>query len=324
MNNLEIFDTKKSIERFNEIEMKEIPFYFLCKKCKKIPNIFLKDYQNLIINCENCGKKTNEKIENVVNYNSKWISNEIIKFCSIKHEKKILSIIFCKTCNLFLCEDCLNEHKKNDSNHNLIELNKLKLNFCNFHNENLTNFCFNCNEEICEECLKNEHNKHKTQKIENAIKNKNLENFNKFLEIAENSLKNKYEYLNKNIVNLQNNDEDSKEKINRITQNIFEYFFDNLKIEQNLLFLAKILFISSEKIKEFTNDIKKQYDNFIKNIQDYFENKILFNFEQFILIEKEKEEEEKKFVEIKNNINIRQYNLRKKNMKMTIKKKVII
>ena len=128
----------------------------------------------------------------------------------------------------------------------------------------------------------------------------------------------------KNVINLLNNDEDSTEKINRIIQNIFEYFFDNLKIEQNLLILAKILFISSEKIKEFTNDIKKQYDNFIKNIQDYFENKILFNFEQFILIGKEKEEEEKKFIEIKNNINIRQYNLRKKNMKMTIKKKVII
>jgi hypothetical protein len=41
MNNLEIFDIKTSIKRFNEIEIDETPFYFSCKKCKKVPNIFL-------------------------------------------------------------------------------------------------------------------------------------------------------------------------------------------------------------------------------------------------------------------------------------------
>ena len=75
-----------------------------------------------------------------------------------KHKKKILSNIFCKTCKLFLCNECLDQHKINNKNHEFIELNKLKMNFCYFHNENSNKFCFNCNEEICEECVK-EHNK---------------------------------------------------------------------------------------------------------------------------------------------------------------------
>ena len=161
--NQELFDPKLSLNRFNLIEINEIPFYFSCIKCKEIPEIILSDNENLFIFCNNCKISNKEKIENVVNYSSKWISNKIIKFCSTKHEKQILSVIFCKTCKLFLCYECLNQHKKNQ-NHEFIELNKLNINICYFHNENLNHFCFDCNEEICEKCL-NEHNKHKIEKL---------------------------------------------------------------------------------------------------------------------------------------------------------------
>ena len=288
MNNLEIFDIKTSIKRFNEIEIDETPFYFSCKKCKKVPNIFLSDDKNLFIYCEECGKKANEKIENIVNYNSEWITNEIIKFCNTKHEDKILSVIFCKTCNLFLCEECLNQHKENNESHEFIELNKLKINFCNFHNKKLTQFCFDCNEEICKKCL-NKHKEHKTKKIEKNIENKNLEKFNNFLEKIENSINNKYQILKKNIIELQNlkiNDEESKEQLNIIIQKNLDFFYKDLKIGQNLLFLSKILFISSEKIKEFSEIRKKQNEMIIENILNYFDEKNLEKFKMFINKEK--------------------------------------
>ena len=87
--------------------MNEFPFYFSCLNCKEIPEVILSDNENLFIFFNNCKISNTEKIKNVVNYSSKWISNEIIKFCTTKHKKKILSNIFCKTCKLFLCNECL-------------------------------------------------------------------------------------------------------------------------------------------------------------------------------------------------------------------------
>ena len=283
MNNLNIFDINSSMKRFIDIEIDEINFYFSCKNCKHVPNIFLSDDKNLFIYCKNCGTKSNEKIENIVNFNSDWITNEVIKFCNTKHEEKILSVIYCKTCNLFLCEKCLKEHKQNKKNHVYIKLNKLKINFCNFHNEKLSEFCYDCKEEICKKCL-NKHNIHKTEKIEKIYKNKNsenLKNFNIFLEKAENSIKNKYENLKENITYLQNitiKDEESKEQLNKINQNFLDYFYNDLKFVQNLLFLAKILYISSIKIKEFVDNRKEQKEKFLILISKYYDEE---NFEKF-------------------------------------------
>ena len=63
INNLEIFDIKSSIKRFNEIEMNEIPFYFSCKNCKQVPKIFLSDEKNLFIYCKNVEKKRMKKLK---------------------------------------------------------------------------------------------------------------------------------------------------------------------------------------------------------------------------------------------------------------------
>lgn len=290
MNNLDIFDIKSSIKKFNEIEMEETPFYFSCKNCKQVPYVFLSDEKNLFIYCKKCGKKANEKIENIVNYNSEWISKEIIKFCNTKHEEKIFSVIFCKNCNLFLCEECLNQHKQNNKNHEFIGLNKLKINFCNFHNKKLTQFCFDCDEEICKKCF-DFHKEHKTKKIEKIVENKNLKNFNNFLEKIENCIKNKYQILKENIIDLQNmkiNDEESKEQLNKIIQKNLNFFYKDLKISQNLLFLSKISFISSEKIKVFSEIRKKQNETIIENILNFFNEKNLEKFKKYINKEKNK------------------------------------
>ena len=139
----------------------------------------------------------------------------------------------------------------------------MKINFCNFHNEKLSEFCYDCDEEICKKCL-NKHNNHKTEKIEKFYKNKNqenLKNFNIFLEKAENSIKNKYQNIKENSTYLQNvtlKDEESKEQLNKSNQIFLDYFYNDLKIVQNLLLLAKIIFISSIKIKVFSDNRNEQ------------------------------------------------------------------
>ena len=286
MNEDKIFNTETSLNRFNSIEMNEFPFYFSCLNCKEIPEVILSDNENLFIFCNNCKISNTEKIKNVVNYSSKWISNNIIKFCTTKHKKKILSNIFCKTCKLFLCNECLDQHKINNENHEFIELNKLKINFCYFHNKNSNKFCFDCNEEICEECLK-EHNKHKIEKI--IIDNKNLENFKNFLENAEISKKNKYMFLKEIIIKLEDlNKNESKKELNDIIEKMIEIFYNDLKIAQNLIFFSKILFISCEKIKVFSDIRKKQFDTLIKIINKYFEYENFENFQNIINNEKYK------------------------------------
>lgn len=81
--------------------MNEFPFYLICKKCNNIPEIELKDNEIVSITCSQCNNNVNERIENLVNYSSKYISNAK-KFCNSKHEEIIPSYIFCKTHDLFL------------------------------------------------------------------------------------------------------------------------------------------------------------------------------------------------------------------------------
>ena len=109
--------------------MNEYPFYLICQECGNIPLIeLLEDNDNVLISCSKCNINNNEKIENIVNYSSKWVTNAI-KYCDLVHAKKIPSNIYCKTHNLFLCQDCLKAHKeKYNSNNKVISKNNNLLN----------------------------------------------------------------------------------------------------------------------------------------------------------------------------------------------------
>ena len=108
--NVGLFDEKDAINKFRLIELNEFPYYLICKKCYTNPKIELKDNENILISCSKCNINVSEKIENIVNYSSKFVSNAI-KFCMSKHDEIIPSNIYCKTHNLFLCQDCFNNHK---------------------------------------------------------------------------------------------------------------------------------------------------------------------------------------------------------------------
>ena len=108
--NVGLFDEKDALNKFRLIELNEYPYYLICKKCYTSPDIELKDNETIIISCSKCNINVSERIENIVNYSSKYVSNAI-KFCDSKHEEITPSNIYCKTHNLFLCQDCFNNHK---------------------------------------------------------------------------------------------------------------------------------------------------------------------------------------------------------------------
>ena len=308
-----LFDPKNSINKFKLIEMNETPFYLSCKNCKQIPELILKNKENIFIFCSKCNISENEKIQNIVNYSSEWITNEIIKYCNMKHEDKIFSIIYCRTCNLFLCEECFNQHKNKNENHEYIELYKLKINFCYFHNEKLSYYCFDCNEEICEKCINDEHKVHKTEKLDIINeKNTNLEKFEKFLENAENIKKSKYLRVNQNILYLDNykiEDKESEEELKKTIKTNLKIFYDDLKVGQNLLFFAKILFISCEKLKEYKDIRRKQYETLFQIISQYFETGKVEEFKTLI------DNEKNKFITYSNKVSNEEINVLKNSIK---------
>lgn len=94
-------------------------------------------------------------------YKSLLIHQKETKPCSYSsHEKEIKGIIYCCTCNHWLCKDCLISHDNFLFAHLFSFIELSFINYCSFHPGNKTSFyCENCNEEYCMKCQK-KHKKH--------------------------------------------------------------------------------------------------------------------------------------------------------------------
>ena len=319
--NIGIFKPKVALAKLNNIEYYEYPFYLKCKSCNNPPEIILNNNEDIMISCNKCGLYESEKIENILNYSSDWITNNIIIPCYRKHtyndfksnpkvlkyiinmvdrlsllflEKgkegyiKIPSCKYCKTCNLYLCEECLRNHEKKKS-HEFIELYNLKPNYCNKHNQKFVYYCHKCDKYLCNDCLK-EHNYHffeKPEKINKKLKNYPLENF---IEDSEDMKSNKYAQVFTIIIWLQNFNKkykESKKYLNNILNKIIQIFYDDLKTAINLVNFAKILF-STCKIFNEDNEIIKQYNTIIQILKKNFSLEKLKEFNELLLQEKNK------------------------------------
>ena len=306
------------MDNLKNIESYEYPFYLKCKNCNNPPEIILNDNENIIISCTKCSFSENEKIENICNYSSDWITNYIQIPCYRKHkyndfasnpqflryildminsfiskkEKedyiKVPSCKYCRTCNIYLCEDCLKNHQKKKS-HELIELYNLKPNYCNKHNKKFVYYCYKCNKNICNDCLKG-YNKHYIEKIEIINEKRNKNSLEIFIETSEDMKNNKYSLIYKNIIWLQNfkkNDKESKKFLNNILSKVLQIFYNDLKIAINLVNFAKIIF-STFKIFNEDNEIIEQYNTILELVKKYFNLEKMRQFNELILEEKEK------------------------------------
>ena len=72
INSSELFS---KINTFKLDELNSLAFFLSCKHCHKIPFIYLKNEEYVILECINCSTKKEEKISNLFNYSSEWITN---------------------------------------------------------------------------------------------------------------------------------------------------------------------------------------------------------------------------------------------------------
>ena len=178
-------------------------------------------------------------------------------------------------------------------------------------NENLIISCKNCSIQ-------------KQEKIENVvnfssewIKNdfkyncrfrseEDFNDFERFLKNAEKHKKTESKRLNESIILLENyntKDSETKKKLNETLNSILNIFYNNLKTEQNLIFLAKILFFSYNMYDSET-EIENKYKEILSLIYKCFENEKIEEFFKIIDIEKNSFKTFIEINELKQNIQI--------------------
>ena len=272
-------------KKFSEVELNNYPFFLSCTYCYNSPEIILKDDKYIIINCPNCNIIRNENLENISNYSSEWITNKLNHFCDLNHNAKTPSSFFCRTCNNFFCTKCLKYHNQKH-NKDLLYIKDLKLNFCNSHNKPYSYFCVEKNCEICVIC-KNVNKKNNfiptNQKKYGGYLD--LNEFELFLEKAELIKKKKYLIISKMVTIFQNaltEDRESYELLKNIISDIIKEFYKDLKIEQNLIFFAKTLFVTIKKINNYNDFRVKQYTQILEVISQLFTSKEVEKFQKFI------------------------------------------
>ena len=282
-----MFFSEKS-EIFSTVELNERYYFFSCYKCHNIPSILLKNNNSLIIECNNCGIKQVEKIRNISNYSTEWISNEVYKSCVLNHEEKRTPLFFCKLCNLNLCEECSKLHNKN---HELENLKDFNISFCSYHSIKMIYFCQDCDIEFCDKCI-NSHKNHNYIKLDGTNKDKingglmNLNMFENFLINTKEVQRIKLNFINETLINLKNykGKEENKQFLFDTESKILKIFYEDFETQLNLIFLSKILFATYRLSIKLENNIDniKNYKTIMSIINNSFKNDEIDKFKSSI------------------------------------------
>ena len=214
-------------------------YTFQCINCKKFPQIILKDNKNILIICDNCKIIEKEKLENLSNNTSKWITNN-------DKEKQIIP------CSSF--------------EHNCEELNNFSFIFNSQNNLDIDHNSrdFNIDIKISSEDIFKIGECDYDMKIIKVIK--------RILKKEEYIRISYYEIIKNNlneIINLKRTDNEFKTVYNLIFTKIIERFSSELKQNRNLFNFLKLLFYAFIKINDYKNDtIVKNIKN-IKIVENY-------------------------------------------------------
>ena len=128
------------------------------------------------------------------------MNNKEIK-CSTQNHENQKPYDYCIECNIFMCHQCFNNHKKNYNNHHLIDLfqneSKIFSYLCKEDFNKLEYFCRSDNQLCCSVCKESKHKNCEILKIEDIREEKKIN-------------------LDKNIDELENISNKVKERINLI------------------------------------------------------------------------------------------------------------
>ena len=223
--NSEIFESNNIINQFFQFELNEYSYFFSCHKCFNYPDLILNDKENLIISCKKCNEVKTEKIDDITNYSSQWVTNAVLK---------------------------------------------TKINRSSMHKEEYS--------KLYSEFIK-------SGKDESFL---DQNYFQKFLEELEKTKNEKFAKIKRTIIYLESCPKSNNNSLKNIQSNILSIFYNDLKTEQNLIFLAKILFVTCIRINNIDDYRIKQYIQIFNVIKMYFGEEEVENFNNLINKEIEK------------------------------------
>lgn len=211
-----------------------------------------------------------------------------------------------------MCKECLKMHNRKRNGDDLAKPQDLKLCFCNIHNKPLLYYCNNCYSELCENC-QTDHKNHILVEIR-KFKYDGILNINKFEEFlikAERIKKEKYYIISEIITTLGKNHTKDKIANNLLKETIFDIineFYNDLKIEENLVFFAKIMYVSIKRLNKYNDCRVMQYKQILEVINQFFSKEEIKKFKEFI--------DKKKYIyyEFINNLSIDECDIIKNNI----------
>ena len=182
------------------------------------------------------------------------------KKCSFKEHKNIDAVIYCRECNIYICNKCLNTHNGFFDNHHHYNLddniNEIFTGICNEENHlgKLVYFCKNHNKLCCASCI---------TKIKGEGNGQHSDCNICFIKEIEYEKKNK---LKQNIICLEKLSNDIEKTINEIKVN-FEKMNqnkENLKEKIQNIF-TKIRQVLNEREDELLLEIDEKYSHLYSN-----------------------------------------------------------
>ena len=294
----------------------------ICQKCilrtilkKNLMDLPEKDSITINCKCKNGNIELNIfKLGEIVKTNSDLSAIE----CK-NHKQKCIK--FCKECNKYLCEKCIESHNDlfnehnisnvTDSNNKPISINGINEK-CQIHNKDYCSYCKNCKVSFCNICLNEEeimknHNGHeivsyknyidKINEISNKLQFKNFESFK--------------EYFEKNEKNFDKTFNDNLTKTTKILENTIETL--NKLLEE----YKKKMNIKLVKKNNIMSILKKVYQSYYEDI------KSIKNGNTNIMIMKYLSKEYKEFSDISFHSNLDSLISKLENIKIELEKEDI-
>jgi hypothetical protein len=188
-------------------------------------------------------------------------------------------ILFCNTCQIFLCHPCLKIHAPNHIFTNNLEQHLNTYNKCFNHPEEVLNFkCKACSTLICSVCKDGIHLGHEIVNINKIFHNVNEKilqslSYPTYEEFEFNLDKEREEILTNNKVNREKLSKNLQHLISNLEEILKTFDEDSTKIKENINTQSKILKFSFKRLYYNLNDIEED-DKLNLNLISKFSNKI--------------------------------------------------
>ena len=253
----------------------------ICPKCGEISKINIYNYKISLYDCINKHKTDNIFLDQYEKSQFTDESTIICDNCKVANKSTTYENNFyrCNTCKNNLCPLCKSNH---DKSHNIINYED-KYYICENDNEYYTSYCKTCKKNICMIC-EEEHNDH------------DIVSFGKMI-TKKNNLKLKMNELRIAIDKFNNNVKEIIDILNKMIQNMEQYYKININIMNNYDMKNKNYetFYNIKEIMNYNNNFLNKIDainndpnirNKFNSILDIYENMTTEDYHQIKIIYK--------------------------------------